>query len=116
MNSLALRCCLVVSGLLLAGPAAADEPRYGVCRQQMTDQVRQRFGHTVTRIDVRTYASRSTMFDPGDALVYVEECSGFHAFDVLGTETVCEDIPHYGESEGSYVLYQGSYEGCGTAR
>ena len=114
MSSLALRCSPLVAGLLLAGPSAADEPRYGVCRQQIMDQVRERFGQTVTRIDVRTYATRSTLFDPGDALVYVEECSGFHAFDILGTETVCEDIPHYGRSIGSYVLFQGSYGECGT--
>ena len=106
------RATALFAGALIAGAAAAAEPRYGVCRQEIADYVRQRLGQTVTRIDVRGYAQRSNVFDPGDALVYVEECSGFHAFTVYGSQTVCEDIPHYGSNIGSYVSYDGAYEGC----
>jgi hypothetical protein len=45
-------------------------------------------------------------------LVYVEECSGFYGFEIRGTQSDCEDIPHYGTSSGSYIRYAGAFEGC----
>ncbi len=107
-----------LAGLLVAVPAAAfdlGEPRYGVCRQQISDYVTSRLHQTPTRIEIRSYAERSPpigMFDAGDALVYVEECSGFHAFEVRGTWSLCEHIAHYGRSSGSYIRYEGAFEGC----
>ena len=52
------------------------------------------------------------MFDPGNALAFVKECDGFHSFEVRGTWDLCENIPHYGRSSGSYIRYEGPFEGC----
>jgi len=108
----------ILAGVLAAagasGPAQA-EPRYGVCRQQMVDYVTNVLGQTPTYIEVQSYAERMPalhMFDAGSALVYVEECSGFHAFEVRGTEAFCEHLPHYGSSSGLRIRYEGAYEGC----
>lgn len=105
------------AGILMASVAACaqSEPRYGVCRQQITDYVQQQLGQTPTRVEIQGYSERMppiSLFDAGSALVYVKECSGFHAFEVRGTLSVCEHIPHYGTSSGSYVRYGGAFEGC----
>lgn len=108
----------ILAGVLAAAGASAPaqaEPRYGVCRQQIADYVTRTLGQTPTRIEVQSYAERMPvlgMFDAGSALVYVEECSGFHAFEVRGTETYCEHLPHYGSSSGSSIRYEGAYEDC----
>ena len=97
------------------GPLGAAEPRYGVCRQEMIDFVTHRLGQTPTRIEIQAYAERNppvTLFDAGSALVYVEECDGFHGFEIRATEDLCEHIPHYGRSRPSYVFYEGPFEGC----
>jgi hypothetical protein len=105
------------AGVILAGVTgcAHSEPRYGVCRAQIIDFVQHRLGQTPTRIEFQSYSERTpprSPFDPGSALVYVKECSGFHAFEVRGTMDLCEHIPHYGTSTGSYVRYEGAFEGC----
>lgn len=100
-----------VALLALGAIAAAEEPRYGVCRQEIRDYVREHLGHTIDRIRINSYAERTTIFQPGEALVFVEECDGFHGFEIFATESVCEDLPHYG-SGASYVRYEGGYGGC----
>jgi hypothetical protein len=106
----------LLAGALLStgGDAVATEPRYGVCLQQIEDYVRQRLGQTVEHIRVNSYAERTTITHPGDALVFVEECDGFHGFEIFGTESVCEHLAHYG-SGAYYVRYEGAYEGCKRA-
>ena len=94
---------------------AQGEPRFGVCRQQITDYVERHLGLTITHIEVQSYAERMpprTMLDVGSALVYVEECSGFHGFEIRATEDLCEYIPHYGYSGVPYIRYEGGFEGC----
>jgi hypothetical protein len=105
-----------VAGSCALSPGSA-EPRYGVCRQQILDYVQQRLAQTPTRIEIQDYSERTppiSMFDAGNALVYVKECSGFHSFEIRGTEDLCEHIPHYGTSSGSYIRYEGAFEGCKT--
>lgn len=94
---------------------AQSEPRYGVCRQEIADYVEQQLGQTVKRIEVQSYAERmppKSLFDLGSALAYVQECSGFHGFEIRGTQSDCEHIAHYGTSSGSYIRYEGGFDGC----
>jgi hypothetical protein len=94
---------------------ALGEPRFGVCRQQITDFVELTLGQTPTHIEIQSYAEVMpawTLFDLGSALVYVKECDGFQAFEIRATEDLCEFIPHYGSSSGTYIRYEGAYEGC----
>lgn len=93
------------------------EPRYGVCRQQISDYVEQGLGLTLTHIEVQSYAESTpprSILETGSALVYVEECRGFHAFEIRATEDLCEFIPHYGLSGGAYIRYEGAFEGCAS--
>jgi hypothetical protein len=106
-----------LAGTLLVGACAEisqAKPRYGVCRQQITDYVEQQLGQTMTRIDVRSYAERMPprLFEAGDALVYVTECDGFHSFEIRATEDFCEHLPHYGTSSARFIRYEGAFEGC----
>jgi hypothetical protein len=110
-----MRAAGLLVGVLLAAAATAEEPRYGVCRQAIGDYVRERLGQTVTRIDIGSYGERTTIVQPGSALVYVAECEGFHAFEIYATEGTCENLPHYG-SGASYTRYAGAYEGCADTR
>ena len=109
----------LVASVLFAACAlvpAEAEPRFGVCRQQISDYVERELGQTPTRIEIQSYAERMPaigLFDSGSALVYVKECSGFYSFEVRGTWSFCENIPHYGNT-GTFVRYEGGYEGCGT--
>ena len=117
MNVRALTLSLLVLSPGFAANAMAGEPRYGVCRQEMIAFVEQKLGQTPTRIDVQAYSERTppvTLFDAGSALVYVEECDGFHSFEIRGTESICEHLPHYG-TPGTYVRYEGAFEGCKTS-
>lgn len=104
---------LLLIALLLIGVASssADEARYGVCRQEIVDYVENTLGHTPTRVEIQQYAG-STPFSLGSALVFVNECDGFHAFAISATESVCEHIPHYGQTNGSFVHYEGAFEQC----
>ena len=104
----------VISATAIAA-CAQGEPRFGVCRQQISDFVEQQLGLTPTRIEVQSYAERMpprTVLDVGSALVYVKECTGFHGFEIRATEDLCEYIPHYGSSSGPYIRYEGGFEGC----
>jgi hypothetical protein len=105
----------IVLAMLTAGSAAAGEPQYGVCRTAIQDYVENTLKLTVKSIDLRTYAERApsqSLFDTGDALVYVEECDGFLSFEVRETWSVCEHLPHYGSDGSSYIRYEGAWEGC----
>jgi hypothetical protein len=112
-----LTATVAVTIALAIGSATAAQaaPRYGVCRQQISDYVEQQLGLKLTRIEVQSYAERSppiSLLDVGSALAYVEGCSGFHGFEIRGSEDECEHIPHYGTSSGSYIRYEGAFEGC----
>ena len=106
-----------LSACMLASSANA-EPRYGVCRQEITNYVQNTLGQTITKMDIQGYAESlsGNSMDLGSILVYVEECSGFHAFDIYGTEDRCENIPHYGSPRNGYTSYNGAYEGCKAGR
>ena len=102
-------------GALAVVACAQGEPRFGVCEQQISAYVEQRLGLTPVRIDIQSYAERMpprTFLDTGSALVYVRECNGFHGFEIRATWNLCENIPHYGSSGGSYIRYEGAFEGC----
>ena len=102
-------------GVATITACAQGEPRFGVCRQQISDYVEHHLGLTITHIEVQSYAERMpprTVLDVGSALVYVEECSGFLVFEIRATEDLCEYIPHYGYSGVPYIRYEGGFEGC----
>ena len=108
-----LRIALLPALLTVGGASLAqsDAPQYGVCRDEISTYVKQELGQTPTRIDVQSYAG-FTPYSLGSALVYVEECSGFHAFAIHASMSTCEHIPHYGKKRGSFVHYEGAFGQC----
>ena len=117
MNSASLAAILTATVVVVAcaGTPVGGEPRYGVCRADINDFVTSTLRQTVTRIEIRSYAEHSPplgLLDSGSALAFVEECPGFHAFEIRGTWSLCEHIPHYGKGRASYVRYEGAYDGC----
>ena len=91
-----------------AGPAQQD-----MCRTQLREYVAQRFDHTVTGIRL-TYAEPSRRhggIGMGNAVVSVEECDGYHWFDLFGTYNDCEVRAFYGNPP-NLIRYRNSAEGC----
>ena len=68
---------------------------------------------TVTRIKFRwVYEERDIIRqDYSQALVWVEECPGWHFFDVRATADRCESLPHYGTAP-NYLFYRSGNNGC----
>jgi hypothetical protein len=105
---------VLTTALCIAGieAHAQDKPRFGVCKQQIADYVANTLKKTMTQMEVQSYADRSAgQADLGSALVYVEECPGFYAFDIFVNEDICENIPHIGKG-GSYIAFNAGYDGC----
>jgi hypothetical protein len=102
------------TGALLA-TACSGTPQVEVCQQQIVVDVASRFQQKVTHIDFSFAESRpapiTTPPRTGRAVVRVEECSGYHVYEVLGTDYDCLYRPHYGLSQ-RYVWYRTSAEGC----
>ena len=88
----------------------------GVCRAQIEEFVRDNFQQTVTKIDFDfVFDQRSTGEGGGGptsaAVVYTEECPGYHVFDVFGSDYECEASVHYGKPR-NYIRHRVSELGC----
>lgn len=94
----------------------AENGKTGVCRAQIEDYVSDNFQQTVSRIDFDYVFDQRSSGQDGDgptsaAVVYTEECPGYHVFDVFGSDYECEASVHYGEVR-NYVRYRVSELGC----
>ena len=98
----------------LCACAAMGPPQYDVCRKQIRDYVAQRFDQTVTGIRLNYADGGGRISDArgsGTAVVSVEECDGYHAFELFGTYTDCEVRAFYGNPP-NLIRYRISAEGC----
>lgn len=88
----------------------------GVCRAQIEDYVSKQFHQTVTKIDFDFVFDQKSMGEGGGgptsaAVVYTENCPGYHVFDVFGSDYECEYQVHYGKPR-NYIRYRVSELGC----
>ena len=107
MNRPLIMAFAVVGFGALCACAAMGPPQYDVCRKQIRDYVAQRFDQTVTGIRLNYADARGS----GTAVVSVEECDGYHAFELFGTYTDCEVRAFYGNPP-NLIRYRSSAEGC----
>ena len=93
--------------------AQGQEPQFDVCRTQIERAVAERFSQTVTDILWRHVFDRFDMrrSNFGQAIVSVQECPGWHFFEVRATADICERQAHYGKVP-NYVFYRSSGDGC----
>ena len=114
VNRFLLIAFAVVGFSALYACAAMGPPQYDVCRTQLRTYVAENFDHTVTGIQLQ-YAeaagSRSSIRGSGRAVVFVEECEGYHAFELFATYTDCETRAFYGNPP-NLIRYRISAEGC----
>jgi hypothetical protein len=85
-----------------------------MCRTQIRAYVAQKFDQKVTaiRLDYAEGAGRlDTSFALGTAVAFVEECDGYHWFDLFGTYDDCEVRAFYGNPP-NLIRYRNSAEGC----
>ena len=106
-----------VLAALLAAPAAAQDVTSGnICARQIGDYLARNHGQTVTAIEFRYVdrlgGSRREPRTLTQAVAQVAECPGYHFFEVLGNEYVCERQSRQLGMERNLVLYRSSGDGC----
>ncbi len=112
------RCASIAAILAAAAAAASAEQtgwteRGGVCANQIRTIVSERFGQTVRDIEFRWFNQKSfdNQWNLSQALVYVEECPGFHFFEMNADDFRCVRQAHLGKVP-NYVWYRSSGDGC----
>ncbi len=102
--------------IVAAGEQAATIDReVETCRVQLEEYVQTRFHQTVSRITFDfVFDYRSAGGGDGTtstALVYPEECPGYHVFDLFATDFDCDARAHV-LAAPNYVFYRTSELGC----
>ena len=105
----------LLAAALVALPAAAQDWLEGnVCAAQIQQHVAANFGQTVKGIEFRYIEQQVSKPDRrilSQAIAVVEECPGYHYFEVQATADMCEMLPHYG-AQPNYLRYLGPFDGC----
>ena len=85
----------------------------GVCAMQIRSFVSERFGQNVRDIEFRWFEQKSqdSIWNLSQAVVFVEECPGFHYFEMNGDQFRCVRQAQLGHAP-NYVLYRSSGGGC----
>lgn len=102
-----------VALLLIASSAVVgQEAQYGVCEQQLIEDVASRFGQNITEIDWSLQTSRDSRAGyTSQALVYTDGCPGYHVYEIFGKEYDCFHRAHIGKVR-NYIRYRSSGGGC----
>jgi hypothetical protein len=107
------------AALGLALPLAATAQQSdNVCEDQIRNFVARNFAQTVTRVDFRYEELNPSPREARiltQALAYVEECPGYHFFEVIGDDYTCERQARIGRIP-NLIIYRSSGDGCGAAR
>ncbi len=110
MRAICFRAVILLS--VMSGSALA-EPQYGICRTQVDADVEKRFQHKIATIEFTYVWSKGGR--PGDskstALVYTDDCPGYHVYDIFATEFDCEARAYYG-TPPNLIRYRDSAGGC----
>ncbi len=110
MRAFCFRAVIMLS--VMSGSALA-EPQYGICRTQVDADVEKRFQHKIATIEFTYVWSKGGR--PGDskstALVYTDDCPGYHVYDIFATEFDCEARAYYG-TPPNRIRYRDSAGGC----
>jgi len=113
-------CIAVILAALISSCiiAAGGEPKYDVCRTQLIDYVESRFGSKVMRIDFTfdyddgSFSKQSALpLSGSQALVYTDDCDGYHVFDLTGSHFDCVLRAHYGTPR-NYLRHRSSAGDC----
>ena len=112
MRRVALLLAMMVLALPVLG-TGSDGIKNNLCSAQIEEIVAKRFGQQVERIEYRfkPYQSRrGGFFEHSEALAYVQECGGYHFFNIYGDEYFCDgDVNRFPRAA---VIYRSSGDGC----
>lgn len=98
--------------LFVSSAAMAQEPEYGVCEKQLSEDVANRFDQKITEIDWSLQTSRDSRAGyTSQALVYTDGCPGYHVYEIFGKEYDCFHRAHIGKVR-NYIRYRSSGGGC----
>jgi hypothetical protein len=95
--------------------ASASSRKYEVCRAQIEQYVEDRLQQSVARIAFDfVFDYRSAGGGDGaksTAVVYTNECPGYHVFELFATDFDCDARAHFG-TVPNYIYYRTSEDGC----
>ena len=103
---------LLGAGVALA--ASAQEGGGNVCADQIRKVLADRFGQTVARIEFRYRGMAPAdggFFNFSQAIVYPNECPGYHFFGLNADDYACERQTYTGK-EPRFAMYRSSGDGC----
>ena len=97
----------------LPGVALGADPETNICARQVVADVKQRFGHDVTRVDLYwDYgASPESSIETGSAVAYVEQCTGYYWYEVFATRSTCDHLAHVGKAS-QYIYFRSVNGAC----
>ena len=101
-------------GLCLAHAAGAQDGSGNVCEDQIRKVLADRFGQSVGRIEFRYRSSAPAdggFFNFSQAIVYPNECPGYHFFELNADDYACERQTYLGEVP-RFAMYRSSGDGC----
>ena len=93
-------------------PLPAEEAEHGICEDQIAADLKARFDQKITKIDWSFESSLDGLSGlKSQALVYVDDCPGYHVYDIYATDHDCLHRVHYGQIP-NYIRYRTSEDGC----
>jgi hypothetical protein len=97
---------------LLSLPLAAEDAEYGICEEQIAADLQIRFGQRISKVDWSFESSLEGLSGlKSQALVYTDDCPGYHVYDIYATDHDCVGRVHYGQIP-NYIRYRTSEAGC----
>ena len=101
-------------GAAAALSASAQESSGNVCEDQIRQALAERFGQTVNRIEFRyrgTGPADGGFFNFSQAVVFPNECPGYHFFELNADDYACERQTYTGKVP-RLAMYRSSGDGC----
>ena len=108
------RTLAVLLGAAVTVAAGAQESAGNVCEDQIREVLADRFGQTVGRIEFRYRGmspSDGGFFAFSQAIVYPNECPGYHFFELNADDYACERQTYTGKVP-RFAMYRSSGDGC----
>lgn len=111
-GSLRIRWFLVTALAIFSLSVTAEDAEHGICEDQIAADLKTRFGQSITKVDWSFESSLDGLSGlKSQALVYTNDCPGYHVYDVYATDHDCLHRVHYGQIP-NYVRFRTSEAGC----
>ena len=93
--------------------AHANKAKPNICAQQVIADVKQRFNHDVSRVELYwDYGSSpESSIETGSAVAYVAQCEGYYWYEVFAARNTCDHLAHHGQVQ-DYISFRSINGAC----